>query len=53
MVALQVGGNGAQVSETLNQPLSTDVPPIQLFSFFHVSVPVKLTGQALCSVTAE
>jgi len=49
----QVGGAGVQVSEILSQPLSTAVPPMQFDSRFHVSVPLKLTGQGRCSVVAE
>ena len=48
-----VGGSGLHVSDTLNQPLSVAVPPMQLFSRFQVSVPEKLTGHGRCSVTAE
>lgn len=42
-----------QVSEILNQPLSTAVEPTQFDSRFQVSVPLKLTGHGRCSVTAE
>jgi hypothetical protein len=42
-----------QVSEILNQPLSTAVEPTQFDSRFHVSVPLKLTGHGRCSVAAE
>jgi hypothetical protein len=48
-----VGGSGLHVSDTLNQPLSVAVPPMQLLSRFQVSVPEKLMGQGRCSVTAE
>lgn len=42
-----------QVSETLIQFPTTDVPATQIVSFFHVSVPLKLTGHDRCSVIEE
>jgi hypothetical protein len=42
-----------QVSEILNQPLSTAVEPTQFDSRFQVSVPLKLTGHGRCSVIEE
>ena len=42
-----------QVSEILNQPLSTGEPPIQFVSRFQVSTPILLGPQERCSVVAE
>ena len=53
LLGLHVGGRGVQASETLNHPLSTADPPMQLLSRFQVSAPEKLTGHARCSVIAE